>query len=139
MEYLVVDFSNIQGVCLCIHVDIGLKAIKSFDFLCGGVDEFIGIPAQISSLTSSDLLFELNSLFNKLDLGYIESRGLSLNDVKSLQNIIDLCHLEEGIKVSVKKRNQSRNGWVYVDVENDISPFYSGFESFPRSGVLIWG
>lgn len=67
------------------------------------------------------------------------TKGIDPDDADYIEKVLSEAGLSESISVDPSRLNESHEAWIRVQVmADDSSEAFSGFEPYPRPGVLTW-
>ena len=67
--------------------------------------------------------------------------GLDTEDADFIDELLTRVQLFPAIRIDRQRLKESHEAWVFVSITGDESgrsPIFSGFEPYPRTGVLTW-
>ncbi len=143
----VVTLYGAVGTGVIISCDSGISYCNQVGgYLCRQL-EFDGVYLPLANdvaLKNKELMSPENELRAYFEgpkhNGWGANDGLDDEDADFIDSALQKYHQDKWIKVDRSRLKESCEAWVFVQVyaEDDPVPLQSGFEEYPRLGVLTW-
>jgi len=122
--------SNQTGGTACLHPEV----------------EGVFVPLRNDTLEEThSLISPENELYEYFvgpkHKGAGATSGLDSEDADKIQTVLAKHCLSPPIDIDRQRLKESHEAWVYVTISGDedqAAPVFSGFEPYPRKGILTW-